>query len=250
MKIIIRHSLFFIPHVGILISFVVLVFSLTSISEAASMKNQEYKIQESRIDSSLQKPLINQGKITPTEKGEMAEFDNYKVRSGFQYIDSIMPFTFSISNLSVNFGTLNPGEPITRTGILTVSNGSAVGYKVIAEEVSVPKTPQTAQIQDVTCDAGTCTERIASIWESPLTYGFGYRCDNITGKSCSEDFAGENFYKQLANRQNDESAEIVMSGSGTGSYMKSQITYKLNIPATQIQGHYQNSIIYIAIPSI
>ena len=134
--------------------------------------------------------------------------------------------------------------------MLTSSNGSAPGYKVIGEETNAPKTPQAGQIQDTTCDAGTCTERVASVWESPLTYGFGYRCDNIAGKSCGKDFEGENFYKQLANRQNGEPAEIVMSGSSMDSNIRTQITYKLNIPATQIKGHYQNTIIYIAIPSI
>ena len=245
-----KSSLFFIPLAGLLISFVIFVLTLTSTSEAASMKNQEYKIQEGSINPSSQETVKNQNKITSTEKGEMVGFNNYKIRSGFQYIDSSAPFTFSIASLSINFGTLNPGEPITRTNTLTISNGSAAGYLVTTEQTGSLKTPHKSEIQDTTCDAGTCTESRASIWDSPLAYGFGYRCDNIAGNTCSKDFAGENFYKQFANRQNNEPAETVMSGSSIDEKIQTQITYKVNIPATQIKGHYQNTIIYIAIPSI
>src|SRR3989344_1966426 len=100
-----KSSLFFIPLAGLLISFVIFVLTLTSTSEAASMKNQEYKIQEGSINPSSQETVKNQNKITSTEKGEMVGFNNYKIRSGFQYIDSSAPFTFSIASLSINFGT-------------------------------------------------------------------------------------------------------------------------------------------------
>ena len=37
----------------------------------------------------------------------------YRVKSGFQYIYSIIPFSFSISALSINFGDLTPQTPVT-----------------------------------------------------------------------------------------------------------------------------------------
>jgi hypothetical protein len=176
---------------------------------------------------------------------------NYKVRSGFQYIYSIIPFTFSISDIAINFGILNAGEPITRTNNLTVSNGSAFGYQVTAYENNSPRILATGfDIPDTTCDAGTCTETTAAAWSSPLTYGFGYRCDNISGSDCNSDFATSTFYKQFANLEKNETAQVVMSSVNVGRDRETQITYKINISATQPAGQYQNVIYYIATPTI
>lgn len=176
---------------------------------------------------------------------------NFKVRAGFQYIHSIIPFAFSISSQFVDFGPITPGAPVTRTNVLTVSNGSAYGYTVLASENNPLRVDSTGvDIPDTTCDTGTCNEQVAAAWSSVLTYGFGYRCDNLTGADCQSGFQVADNYRQFASSSSGELAFPVMRGVNVGRNIQSQITYKVNISPTQPAGLYQNIITYIATPSI
>lgn len=176
---------------------------------------------------------------------------NYKVRAGFQYIHSIIPFAFSISSQFVDFGPITPGAAITRTNVLTISNGSAYGYSVLASENHPLRVnPIGVDIPDTTCDSGTCNEQTASAWTSVLTYGFGYRCDNLVGADCQSGFSSSDNYRQFASSSSGELAFPVMRGVNVGRNIQSQITYKVNISSTQPAGLYENVITYVATPSI
>lgn len=259
MKIVIRYSSFIIPLAGAMISFILFLYSLLGDLtihkvEAQMMRNDSYILKWGNFNSFAGKASDASRTVTFTG-GQNAiglySGTNYKVRAGFQYIYSIIPFSFSISNTVINFGSLVPGEPLTRTTNLTVSNGSAYGYQVTAQENNALRVLSTGiDIQDTTCDAGTCTETTAAAWTSPLTYGFGYRCDNLSGTDCSTDFATTTFYKQFADIERSETPQTLMSSTSVGTGRQSQITYKLNISATQQAGLYQNVITYIATPSI
>lgn len=237
-----------------MISFVLFTLSFYASVEAQMMKNDSYILKWGNLNSFAGKASGGAGTVTFTG-GQTAiglyTGTNYKVRSGFQYIYSIIPFTFSISNVVINFGILTPGEPLNRTTTLTVSNGSAYGYQVTTQENNPLRVLSTGKtIPDTTCDAGTCTETTAAAWTSPLTYGFGYRCDNVSGTDCNTDFATSTFYKQFASSESAELAQPVMIGTTVTTSRSSQVTYKLNISATQPAGLYQNVITYIATPSI
>jgi len=52
----------------------------------------------------------------------------YKVRAGFQYIHSIIPFVFKINKIAVDFNSLTVGTPSTDTIDLEVDCGGAGGY--------------------------------------------------------------------------------------------------------------------------
>lgn len=176
---------------------------------------------------------------------------NYKVRAGFQYIHSIIPFAFSISSQFVDFGPITPGAPVTRTNVLTISNGSAYGYTVLASENHPLRVNSTGvDIPDTTCDTGTCNEQVAAAWTSVLTYGFGYRCDNLVGADCQSGFQVSDNYRQFASSSSGELAFPVMRGVNVGRNIQSQITYKVNISPTQPAGLYENILTYIATPSI
>lgn len=236
------------------LSFLLFTLSFVGSSYAQLMTNGIYVIQAGNLNSFAGKATGTGGTVTFTG-GQTAiglySGSNYKVRAGFQYIYSVIPFTFSISNIEANFGTLTPGEPITRNTLLTVSNGSAFGYQVTASENHAPRVNQTGfDIPDTTCDSGTCTQTTAAAWTSPLTYGFGYRCDDVSGTDCNTDFSNSTYYKQFANLENGESPVSVMSSPNVGRSRQSRITYKINISATQPAGIYQNIIQYIATPTI
>lgn len=229
------------------------LLSLPSLYAYTTMSSNTYKLKMGNFDTFAGKSSNSNYKagITGGELGPgLYSGTNYKVRAGFQYINSIIPFQFSVSSQFVNFSTLTPGTPLTRTHTLTISNGSANGYVVTAyEDHPMRLFNYGINIPDTTCDSGSCSETTAALWNNPLTYGFGYRCDDITGTNCPSAFSTSNYYKQFADAEKSENPQVVMSGSNVGRNFKSQITYKINIASTQQAGLYQNIITYIATPT-
>lgn len=235
------------------LAFLILFYS-QSVDAQATMSNGTFIIRWPNLNSFAGKPSnseyslgVTGGQISPG----LYSGSNYKVRAGFQYIHSIIPFSFTISSLFIDFGPITPGAPLTRTSTLTISNGSAYGYSVLANETHPLRVNASgATIPDTTCDSGTCNESTSSEWTSLTTFGFGYRCDNITGTDCNTDFSTPDYYKQFASSESAELMQPVMSGPNVGRGISSQITYKINISSSQPAGIYQNAITYIAIPSI
>ena len=228
------------------------VISLETL-EAFSMSNDNFKIDFGNLNMGSGKPT-GSGKSVSFTTGQIApglySGTNFKVRAGFQYVYSIIPFRFSISTLDIDFGTVEPTNPVTRTNTLTISNGSANGYSVTAYENHQLLVPATgAQIPDTTCDSGLCSESTAAAWTSTLTYGFGYRCDDLSGTDCHTDFTTGTYYKQFANASLNETADAVMVGTNVGREKQVQVTYKVNISGTQEAGAYSSTIIYIATPT-
>lgn len=221
----------------------------TRFAFAETMTNDWYILQMGNFNMSSGKPngpsysvSFTAGQLGPG----LYSGSNYKVRAGFQYIYTLVPFSFIISQTSIDFGTLSPANAVTRTNTLTVNNQSAGGYTVTSSENHQLLTPSTgATIPDTTCDDGLCTSSNATAWISSLTYGFGYRCDNVSDTNCAAGFSDPTFYKPFSA---SPSATIVMSGT-SGTNKKSQITYKVNISATQPAGTYSNIITYIAMPT-
>lgn len=221
------------------------------------MTNSQYILQWGTFNMVSGKPTGPSYKVSYTA-GQIAPGlytgTNYKVRSGFQYIYTLYPFSFSISNLSIDFGSLDPTSPVRRTNILTVNNQSSGGYVVTGYENHALLAPSMGMmIQDTACDNGLCTETTPGPWvgnETSLTYGFGYRCDPISTNYCSSDFNTADNYKQFADVSKDETPQVIFSNTTTvGRSQQSQITYKANVSATQAAGSYSNIITYIATPT-
>lgn len=230
------------------------LFLTQTIYSQTSMSNGSYVVRFPNLNSFAGKPTNASYKLGITG-GQTApglySGANYKVRAGFQYIKSIIPFSFAISSIFVDFGPIAPGTPVTRTNFLTISNGSAYGYTVLARENhQLMANASGALIPDTTCDTGSCNEQISGVWSSFTIYGFGYRCDNIAGADCQSGFSNSANYKQFASSASAELAQPVMRGVNVGRNIQSQITYKVNISATQPAGYYENAITFIAVPSI
>jgi hypothetical protein len=138
-----------------------------------------------------------------------------------------------------------------RTG-LSVDNVKDLLYNtVLARENHPLQVEQSgATIPDTTCDSGTCNEQTASAWSSLTTFGFGYRCDNLSGTDCQSGFSNPLNYRQFASSESGELAQPVMRGVNVGRNIEGQITYKVNVSSTQAPGAYENFITYIALPSI
>ncbi len=172
--------------------------------------------------------------------------DGYYVKSGFQYIYSIIPFSFTISSHSVNFGHLVSQNPATSSATLTVSSGGAGGYQVKASEDHPLKIiGSTSTIPDTNCDS-SCSQSAAGVWSSPSRYGFGF---NMSGQDVPVDFTDLTYFRQFSDRSISESSEIVMSSIYVGRGRQSTVTYKVNVSGTQAGGTYNNIIMFTAIPS-
>ncbi len=227
------------------------------------LQNDSYRLQMGNLNS-IAGESSGSGynlNITSGETGAgLYSGANYKVRAGFQYISSIIPFAFSISDTIIDFGVLSPTNPVTRTSTISVDNQSANGYVVTASENHQLLVPaKGAVIPDTTCDAGTCTQTTPAAWTSSLVYGFGYRCDSVSviynGSTSSDCLGGgssfspnANYYKQFADASKTETAQTLMSGT-SGRTQQATITYKVNVSTGQAPGLYTNTVTYIATPT-
>lgn len=242
---------------------VIFSFLFSSTVSAQEMKNGFYIIQMGNLNSIAGisegddfKINITSGETTPN----LNVGTNYKVRVGFQYIVRPTDFSISVSNPLIDFGTLSPTNPITRTNTVSVSNLSAPGFLVTASENHQLLSPRNgAIIPDTTCDRGSCSESFASQWTSSLTYGFGYRCDAVSvliagakSRGCvSNDLAffyNKDAFRQFPDASKSEKAIPILKG-GRGRNQKGTITYKVNISSSQPAGLYTNSITYILTPT-
>lgn len=168
----------------------------------------------------------------------------YALLSGFQYIYSLYPFSFSISDLSVDFGALNLGSFATSSHNLVVST-PRLGYSVTAYEVERLKSG-TNYISDTTCDSGTCTETTAGVWSNTSIYGFGY---NMTGSDIPATFTDSTYFRPFPDLSLGDSPAVVMSSTVPGEGRTATVTYKVNISASQAAGDYSTQIVYIATPT-
>jgi len=184
--------------------------------------------------------------IGQTVQGQFG-LTGFIVKAGFQYIHPFTPFSFTISNLDINFGSLVPGTPSTATTNLRITTGSAFGYaiKTIADH-QLRIIGGSTTIPATSCNlALPCTIADATSWSENDRYGFGY---NMNGTDVDADFADSGYYRPFP-IQGVDSPVTVMSRSGVATNSAATATYKVNISGAQAAGIYQNNIQYIAIPS-
>jgi hypothetical protein len=222
----------------------------TSFCYADDMYSTLYRVEEPNVniggkDSSSTNYYLSKT-VGQTAAGEY-DSTGYIVKAGFQYINSIIPFTFSISDTSIDFGTLAAQTPSTQNTVLTVGFGSAGTYQVTVEELGKLRTADgSSSIPDTTCNAGTCTETSAGVWTSTSVYGFGY---TMAGNDIPADFINTTYYRPFPDRSLSENPAIVMSSTNVGTNKQSTMTAKSNISAVQPAGSYRTVLQFIATPS-
>lgn len=214
--------------------------------EADTMTNAQFKLKMGNFNS-ISGPSSNTNyKLNETSGGDIYGLysgTNYKVKAGFQYVRVKIPFSFTISQNLIDFGILTATNPVTRTTNLTVNSQSSKGFSVIASE-NQPLASSDSKIPDTSCDSGTCTPATPASWVGTLTYGFGYRCDDLSGTNCASGFLTD-YYKPFPVSPTNQT---IMSSIKGGRGNESQITYKINVSAGQPAGKYTNFVTYIASP--
>lgn len=218
---------------------------------AVNMESSRFKIESANTTSAAGNKSSTNYKLSDTI-GQLAagEFSSsgYVVKAGFQYINSIIPFRFSISNTNISLGNLVPNTPSTATTTLTVYFGGAGQYQVTAIEEQPLKTLSGNSIPDTSCNGGaeTCTESLAKIWDSNSAYGFGY---NMSGDDIPSDFISSSYFRPFPDRSAGESPVVVMSSTNVGKNRQATLTFKANISPIQKAGSYQTVINFVATPS-
>lgn len=236
------------------------IFSLLFISSfyshkisADNLSSPTYEIQMGTINITGGRKSNENGTIILTDtvgqtfQGQFNS-DGYVIMTGFQYINTLTPFSFAISDLDINFGNLVPEIPSLDSNTLTITTGSAFGYSVKAiEDHPLRASDNDSTIPDTSCDLATpCLQADANQWIDDTRDGFGY---NMSGDDVdTDDFEDSNFYRPFPVQNIDEPA-IVMSKNGMATVSAAIVTYKVNVTTSQESGTYQNAIQYIAIPA-
>lgn len=224
---------------------------LNTYSLAVPMDSSRFKIESANVEVAGGNKSSTSYKLADTI-GQLAagqySSTGYVVKAGFQYLHSVIPFRFSISNSNVNLGTLVPGTPSTATINLTVYFGGAGQYQVTAIEEGPLKTQSLNTIPDTVCDGGanTCSESIAKVWSSTSAYGFGY---SMSGDDVPADFVDGTYFRPFPDRTSTESPATVMTSVNVGKNRSSTVTFKANVSSIQPVGSYQTVINFVATPS-
>jgi hypothetical protein len=220
---------------------------------AENLQSPEFNIQMSTINITGGNKSNHDGTVNLSDTvGQtfQGQFNSagYVILAGFQYINTLIPFSFKISSLDINFGNLVPGIPSTRSNVLTITTGSAFGYSVKAiEDHPMRRSDNVTTIPDTSCDLATpCIPTDADVWADDGRFGFGY---NMSGADVNTgDFVDDTYFRPFPIENIDPPA-IVMSKGGIATSSSATVTYKVNIEGAQAAGSYQNSINYIAIPA-
>jgi len=244
------------------------------------MNSRQYIIQSPNVNiGGSNKTQASDNYHLSTTLGQLAagEFqaNGYIIKAGFQYINSIIPFTFSISKTNIDLGDLTADTPKTDSATLSVSFGAAGQYTVTAIADSPLKTfVGNSTIPHTACDSGYgCAVNSANRWSQTNTYGFGYSMDgdDLTDDfiSCAASYGASNCYRPFADQMASQDPATIMSSSDvtlnitptpnptvalnpTGTprdiYHQSTITFKVNVSGIQTAGSYNTVINFVATP--
>ena len=221
-------------------------------AQDGTMRSNQFRVKTGNINFGSGAPTSTNYNLGTTV-GQLAanEFSSsgYVVKAGFQYVHSIIPFTFSISDTSIDLGALTPQTASTATTDLGVSFGGAGQYQVTAVEVGPMSTQSGSEtIPDTTCNGGaqTCSESSADVWDSTTAYGFGY---NMSGDGVPADFTDSTYYRPFPDSTAAENPQVVMSSTNVTKSQTATVTFKANISNIQPAGSYSTVIKFVATPS-
>jgi len=199
----------------IIVMSTILSVIFTPLAQADTLNSNSYIIQFGNFNISAgERDSANYNltdTVGQTAAGPFGQYgsSNYFVGSGFQYIYQIDRFSFTISDMDINLGTLFPGTHNTGTNDLTITTRGAGGYTVYAYELHpLRHTNSLVDIPNTTCDLGTCDETFARQWSNQNIAGFGY---NASGSYVPGDFLDGTYFRSFADISNSEEMQVVMS---------------------------------------
>ncbi|MCR4326324.1 MAG: hypothetical protein NUV52_01570 [Candidatus Roizmanbacteria bacterium] len=230
--------------------FIILFFVLVGVVYAEKMTSSNYRIifgttnsGGGNADSTNYNLAVSLGQVA----AQKFNSTGYIVKAGFQYVRTLYPFYFSISDTSIDLGTLLPNSPSIQSFTVTINTRSQ-GYDVLVrEETKLKRLFSSDVIPDTSCNGGvdTCTETAAALWDSNNAYGFGYR---VTGVDASPDFATNDYYRPFPSITDNEDPAVMITSTEAGKNRVGTVALKANIIGTQAAGSYQTVLDIIAYP--
>lgn len=169
----------------------------------------------------------------------------YFVGSGTQTASQLDEFTFTLSKLLIDLGTLTPNSHNTDSHTLTINTQGGSGYSVYAYELHPLRTSGGSTIANTTCDSGTCTISTAAVWSNQAIPGFGY---NMSGHDVPATFTDNTYFRPFADRSAAQTMQLVMSSANVAHTRTATVTYKAGVSGSQAAGEYQTGIAFVAIP--
>lgn len=155
----------------------------------------------------------------------------------------------SLENLLIDYGELEATNPIIRSTRITINSTENSRFTVLAWQDHALSGQDGSVIADTSCDNGSCTEVTAAPWQTPLTYGFGYRCENVEGQPCEKNIASDHTrYKQFADASIKEKEQKILRSTNLTNRYTADMIYKVNIPASQPPVGYSNTVSYLLVP--
>lgn len=217
-------------------------------SSAQNMSSPEYKIEVN--------PKVNEESNTTNDTiqmyGNISEDihklqsvirkENYTVQTPYISEYGRLPIGISVSTNSLDFGTIESGEPILRNHKLNIFSPSKKGYTVFVFQDHALSSESNTQIPNTSCDSGSCSSILFDIWDLPLTYGYGYMCENKN--TCVGSFK-QGLYRRLPTSENNESPVSVIKSTGNS---ETNMVFKVNTAQTQAKESYTNNLYYILTP--
>lgn len=157
---------------------------------------------------------------------------------------------------TVPFGSISTEAFYDACQSLTVTTNASGGYSATLQESDQLTNASLVQISDGTCD-GACTDSAEGAWSTATNNGFGYCVDDVSGTDAATADAGwgtngcgagtQNF-KTIADAGASETAQTIMSNTGSVSGSQAYIGYRLSASGTQAAGTYTNVLSYIVTP--
>lgn len=244
-------------NLGSCILILALGFLFPQKTKSQSFDSATYHIDWGNFNMTSGKKTSNNFQLTDTVgQNAPGQFDGngYTVKAGFQYIyDTFEKFSFSISDIDLDFGSLNPTVGSTQTNTITITTPSGKGYEIMAIANHPLQSINSNTIPDTNCNT-TCSTSNSGIWDLSDKYGFGFNAlginssGTVTGVGTSNYFSDETFYRPFADLSQSQSPVTFMSEDLPVKNHSAKITYKINISTYQPAGSYENLINLIAIP--
>jgi hypothetical protein len=234
--------------IALLLSTFSFLLSSFSVHAQSTMDSDSYKIRLGNFNMTSGYKSSTTYQLTDTVGQTAANYfssTGYHVKAGFQYLYSLYDFSFSISSLAINFGTLTPNTFSTANHTITVSSPGQ-GYSVTAYETAkLTKSNSSVTIPDTTCDSGPCTETSATVWSTATNNGFGY---NVSGNDVASDFINSTYFRPFPDASLSEPAATIMTTTTAGKNRLATVNYKVSPSGAQAAGDYSTQIIYLATP--
>lgn len=219
---------------------------------AENMESGSYKIQFGNFNITSGEKSSASYNVTDTVgqtgAGPYGQYgvSSYFVGGGFQYIYQIDRFSFRISKLGIDLGTLTPGIHHTDAHNIAITTGGGSGYTVYAYEAHPLRNQLTPDIiPDTTCDSGTCSHTTAGVWIDTDIPGFGY---SLSGDDIPGDFTDSTYFRSFADFSNGDPMQVMMSSNNVANNRTATVTYKAGVSGNQAGGNYETNIVFIAVP--